>query len=365
MRKLTYDEVKEVFESKGNQLISTTYEGNKIPLEYICDCGKVDKKTINAFKNGSRCKKCGDKKTANGLRMKLEDLKQLLTNENCELIGEYENAQIPFKFKCSCGEEGKIRLADFKKGARCKKCSIKKRVETKQKNNNYAKQYQVLFENEGYKMLSPYVKAAERVEVECPKGHKVKITPANFKTGYRCGECSPSKKKTYKEVLEFFESENFKLISKEYKEAFTILQAICPKGHEIEITWDNFRAGKRCKDCWLENNVGENHQRWNANLTDEEREKKRNIEGYPEWRKAVYERDNYSCVCCEKKGGKLNAHHLNGYDKFKEERLVLENGVTLCNECHLDFHNLYGRGNNTKEQFKEYVKSKYKEKTLA
>jgi len=64
MEKLAYVEVKEVFESKGNKLISKEYKGNKVPLEYICDCGKLDKKTINNFRNGQRCKACGSKKAA-------------------------------------------------------------------------------------------------------------------------------------------------------------------------------------------------------------------------------------------------------------------------------------------------------------
>ena len=32
-----------------------------------------------------------------------------------------------------------------------------------------------------------------------------------------------------------------------------------------------------------------------TNLTQEERELSRHIEGYNEWRKQVYERDNYTC----------------------------------------------------------------------
>lgn len=249
MRKLTYEEVKEVFESKGNKLISTTYEGNKIPLEYICDCGEIDKKTINSFKNGSRCKKCGDKKTGNGLRKNAKDIEGIFLKNGCIMKSDYVNSHTPIEFICSCGEKGETRINDFKKGSRCKKCNIEKRVKNKQKNNNYAKQYQILFETEGYEMLSPYIKAAELVEAKCPKGHEVKITPANFKTGYRCGECSPSKKKTYEEVFDFFKAEDYQLISTKYQDAFSKLQAICPKNHDVDITWDNFRAGKRCARC--------------------------------------------------------------------------------------------------------------------
>lgn len=50
----------------------------------------------------------------------------------------------------------------------------------------------------------------------------------------------------------------------------------------------------------------------------------------------------------------LTAHHLDGYSWCKEKRLDINNGITLCKECHEDFHIIYGTKNNTKEQFFEY-----------
>ena len=92
--------------------------------------------------------------------------------------------------------------------------------------------------------------------------------------------------------------------------------------------------------------------------TDEEREKDRSLYGdkYKEWRNEVFARDNYTCQCCgSSKGGNLNAHHLNGYAWCKDERLNVDNGITLCKECHRLFHSIYGKGNNTIEQFKEFI----------
>lgn len=103
--------------------------------------------------------------------------------------------------------------------------------------------------------------------------------------------------------------------------------------------------------------VGENNPTWNPNLTDEERERARKYPEYYEFIKAVMERDNYTCDICgfySKWGNGLNVHHLNSYDWDIDNRTNVDNGITLCKECHTDFHKTYGYGNNTKEQYLEY-----------
>jgi 5-methylcytosine-specific restriction endonuclease McrA len=55
---------------------------------------------------------------------------------------------------------------------------------------------------------------------------------------------------------------------------------------------------------------------------------------YKEWRKQVFERDNYTCQECRKKGGSLNAHHLKEFADYPELRFNVSNGKTLCRDCH-------------------------------
>ena len=64
---------------------------------------------------------------------------------------------------------------------------------------------------------------------------------------------------------------------------------------------------------------------------------------YKAWRKAVFERDNYTCQICGKRGGKLNAHHIERYRKCVERRTDLTNGITLCDVCHKKIHHLEGK----------------------
>lgn len=77
------------------------------------------------------------------------------------------------------------------------------------------------------------------------------------------------------------------------------------------------------------------------------------------WKKEVHKRDNDTCVCCGKENlSPKYAHHLYSHHSHKELRYDVDNGVTLCKECHLDFHRKYGNKDNTKEQFEEFIKTR-------
>lgn len=113
-------------------------------------------------------------------------------------------------------------------------------------------------------------------------------------------------------------------------------------------------------ECYKENIGkyfrGENNPQWNNSLSYQDRIKSRSLFEYSDWRFKVYQRDNYSCKCCgDNAGGNLNAHHLDGWDKHIDVRFDVNNGITLCSNCHFDFHSIYGFGNNTKQQFEEYI----------
>lgn len=72
------------------------------------------------------------------------------------------------------------------------------------------------------------------------------------------------------------------------------------------------------------------------------------------WAKAVKVNDDFTCQICNARGVYLEAHHKNGYNSFPNERLDLDNGVTLCKRCHERFHLMFGYGGNTKFQFEQY-----------
>jgi Zn-dependent oligopeptidase len=72
---------------------------------------------------------------------------------------------------------------------------------------------------------------------------------------------------------------------------------------------------------------------------------------YKKWRKSIYERDDYVCQKCGNKGD-INSHHIKSFIViFKENKIEtledaikcdefwdLNNGITLCKECHKKTH---------------------------
>ena len=79
-------------------------------------------------------------------------------------------------------------------------------------------------------------------------------------------------------------------------------------------------------------------------------------------RGVVFKRDNRTCKICGSKE-EINAHHLYSRNSHPDLVYDLDNIVTLCKKCHTDFHKEYGFGNNTLEQYNEFVKSKSQETT--
>lgn len=135
----------------------------------------------------------------------------------------------------------------------------------------------------------------------------------------------------------------------------------CECGNIVKVAGGALTSGatKSCGCLRIDVFTGENNPNWNPDLTDEEREKRRCIDGdnHKKWSAEVLRKDNYTCQCCHKRHGDLNAHHLDGYHWCKERRYDVTNGVTLCYNCHREFHKRYGYKNNTEDQFKEYIES--------
>lgn len=76
---------------------------------------------------------------------------------------------------------------------------------------------------------------------------------------------------------------------------------------------------------------------------------------YKLWRKSVFERDNFTCQKYGIRGGILHPHHINNFAEKEELRFAIDNGITLSEKAHKEFHKKYGYRNNTREQLEEFL----------
>jgi len=116
----------------------------------------------------------------------------------------------------------------------------------------------------------------------------------------------------------------------------------------IQVAWNKgLKVGKGSKTSFHKGmtpwnkglkgyKAGEKNNRWKGGITPINKQIRHSFE-YKLWRKAVFERDNYTCVWCgekEKVSGRLNADHIKPFAHYPELRFAIDNGRTLCEECH-------------------------------
>jgi len=78
---------------------------------------------------------------------------------------------------------------------------------------------------------------------------------------------------------------------------------------------------------------GSNHHSWKGGITPLNHSIRNSLE-YDMWRRAVLQKDDYTCQKCKKRGGYLNAHHIKQFALYPELRFIVSNGITMCEECH-------------------------------
>lgn len=163
--RLSFQDVKDIFEKAGCQLLETTYVNSKTKMKYKCSCGseKVHEITLTMFQGGSRCNDCraarvkatnkerygyenisqipekkeavlaGIKKYVEEKKLNIDDLKIYYKEQGCELLEDvYVNSVTPMRFRCICGAVHQNTATDFKAGQRCNnlECINKRKEQT-------------------------------------------------------------------------------------------------------------------------------------------------------------------------------------------------------------------------------------------
>lgn len=142
------------------------------------------------------------------------------------------------------------------------------------------------------------------------------------------------------------------------------------KQHRVNISRGNL--GKKHSKEWNDNVAkaikgktnppkGEKHYNWKGGITPVTTKIRESTE-YARWRQSVFERDQYTCVICGRESCLLHADHRKPFSFYVDEiRLSIgpgdlyenamayeplwdiENGRTLCEECHRKTDTFAGR----------------------
>ncbi len=139
-------------------------------------------------------------------------------------------------------------------------------------------------------------------------------------------------------------------------------------GHKGQVAWNKNKktiSCVQCKEFFLVSPYRENQAKfcsveckgtsqldktpWNFGLGMASEELRlRWSKEYVAWRKSVFERDDYTCQKCSVRGKKLNADHIKPFSLYPSLRLSLDNGRTLCVDCHKKTDTYGGRAKKIK-----------------
>lgn len=221
-----------------------------------------------------------------------------------------------------------------------------------------------IFSDGGCTLLSTeYEGWSKKLNYIATCGHENTTSLQHFSRGGSrlCKECtrieSANKRLTpYEDVVKLFAEYGAELLTtkEEYKGVKQSLKYRCSCGNISSTQVYHWRNGHtRCTKC---RPTGELNSHWKADKPQHMRVAKRQYTEYVLWRKEVFTRDNYKCQCCGE-GNQINAHHLFNYAEHIELQHEVSNGITLCVQCHGDFHKEYSRKHNTKDQMNNFINS--------
>lgn len=328
-------------------------------------------------------------------KIKIEEATRRLKNISFGkiILLEYKFINANAKFKCLiCEHEWNSHAGNVINGGRgCPKCS--KIITGKKLALPYNLVYNRILKT-GCKLLSTkYKNNMEKLDILYPCGHINNISFGNFiKRKISCRKCF--KEKYYKhrygldDIVEILESNNLTFIEfeDEYKDGSSKIKYSCCFGHitirDIKYII-KFPTCKKCKiDSRAKQERGIGWVEWNNGLRKISVLARTKLE---KWVNETLEFYNYTCYISNETKN-IDVHHIYSFksivetilskyeiktdddckklnkeniEKIRDEIVELNNsfgfGVCLRRDIHVLFHSIFGHGNNTPEQFYEFV----------
>lgn len=184
-----------------------------------------------------------------GRKLTYNEVKTYIESYGYKLISkEYVNSNKKLNIKCPSKHEYKASYGKFQSGRRCPHCSNRVKI-TKEDVETHLHQ-------EGYALISAFQNSNVPMIVRCPNGHEWKVAYQKYKNGRRYSKCSGEQRKhgghvnwDLTLVKEKAQKYGYEVTSAEYVNNHAKLKMTCEVGHPVEITWNHFTRGVRCRIC--------------------------------------------------------------------------------------------------------------------
>ena len=124
--------------------------------------------------------------------------------------------------------------------------------------------------------------------------------------------------------------------TEEHKKKIGLSNSVSLRGHKQSKESNEKRsisAKKSGVGKWNIGRCGKEAPHWQGGKTSIN-EKIRKSTEYKLWRESVFIRDNYTCIWCGGYNKRLNADHIKPFAFYPELRFAINNGRTLCEDCH-------------------------------
>lgn len=174
----------------------------------------------------------------------------------------------------------------------------------------------------------------ERKRHKMPKG--------NVKINQTCGlvECKNKlKQRTIKilkekcKIIAFKKSYGKWMFGKKLSEETKKKISLASLGHKLSLA---------AKEKIRKSKMGNKNPNWKGGITPYWLQLRNSMKW---WSKKIFERDNFTCQLCHKRGN-VNAHHIESFNDNLEKRDKIWNGITLCKKCHKELHKQFGNKTN-------------------
>jgi hypothetical protein len=243
-----------------------------------------------------------------------------------------------------------------------------------------------------YILLSTiYVNNHDLLNFECKMHGKFKMCWGNISQGQHCPKCGDDIKnsKQYKlnirdvKVNVITKIPTISVISEKWVSSSHKLKCQCTIcNNKFDALYFNLLKGEGCPACGIRK--GKNSGQWKGGITPLQNHLRTLI--LP-WRIDSFKFYDNTCCITGVKAKENLIHHKHGFNKIVEEtmqslnlpiyqeinkytevelRLIEDTclslhykyglGVCVCRDIHNKFHSIYGRGNNTEEQWNEFIK---------